>query len=64
MPQASPEVSPYDAKNDTSLAGAWRPNCQLQQIAGHCAPTNTPPLLLLTPEARWDLPQNAIFPDM
>lgn len=47
VPQASPEVFPSDAKNDTSLAGAWGPNCQLQQIVGHCVWQK--PLLLSPP---------------
>lgn len=35
VPQEFLEVSPSNAKNDTSLAGAPGLNCRLQQIVGH-----------------------------
>lgn len=57
VPQAFPEVSPFDAKNDTSLAGASGPNCQLRQIVGHCV-WQKPRFLSL--QARWHLQQNTM----
>lgn len=62
VPQASPEVFPSDAKNDTSLAGAWGPNCQLQQIVGHCVWQK--PLLLSPPLLGGIFQRMLCFPDM
>lgn len=61
-PQESLEVSPpYNAKNDTSLAGARGPDCQLQQIVGHCSWQNVTPSTLQTKQ---DPPLKGMLPNV
>lgn len=50
LPQAFPDVSLSDAKDDTSLTGASGTNCQLQQIVGHFVEQNP---LFLSLRAWW-----------